>query len=156
MAEREAQVTGLANGQVRLRTDAAACRGCRIGCGGRCNVFRSDAAGEITLPLPAHAQLGIGDRVRLAVDEVALRRAAFAGYGLALLGLLAGAGAGFGLAAISGLPRDPMTLIGLVAGTVWMLRRSKRYVFEPRLEKLEHGPYEVEDLPQPLQSKPRP
>jgi positive regulator of sigma E activity len=156
MAEREAQVMAVTSGQVRLRTDAATCRGCRIGCGGRCNVFRSNEAGEITLPLPEHAHLGVGDHVRLAVDEVALRRAAFTGYGLALLGLLAGAGIGFGLAAISGLPRDPLTLIGLVAGTVWMLQRSKRHELQPHLEKLEDGPYPVQAPPQPLQSKPRP
>lgn len=156
MAERDARVTELAAGQLRLRTDAEACRDCRIGCGGRCNVFRSDEAGELTLPLPAHAHLGIGDRVRLSVDEVALRRAAFAGYGMALLGLLAGAGVGLGLAIMTGLPRDPMTLVGLAAGTVWMLRRSKRHVFQPRLEKLEDGPYPDHDIPPPLQSKPRP
>lgn len=156
MAEREAHVTATGPGEVRLRTDAAVCRGCRIGCGGRCNVFRSDEAGEITLPLPAQTQFEVGDHVRVSMDEVALRRAAFAGYGLALFGLLAGAGAGFGLAAVTGLPRDPLTLIGLAWGTVWMLRRSKRHVFQPRLEKLADGPYPTRDTPPPLQSKPRP
>lgn len=156
MAEREARIISVVRGQVRLRTDTAACQDCRIGCGGRCNVFRPDEAGEITLPLPAHAQFGTGDRVRIAVDEVALRKAAFAGYGLALMGLLAGALAGFVLALVTGLPRDPTTLVGLASGTVWMLRRSKRHVFQPRLEKLGEGPYPIHDTPPPLQSKPRP
>lgn len=141
MAERDARVTSVVSGQVSLQTDASTCRGCRIGCGGRCNVFRSDQAGAITLPLPLGAQLGVGDRVRLEVDEVALRRAAFAGYGLALVGLVAGAAIGFGVAELAGLPRDPLTLLGLSAGTVWMLHRSKRHDFAPHLEKLEDDPY---------------
>lgn len=156
MAERDARVTGIAQDNVRLRPDSAACRGCRIGCGGRCNVLRSDESGEITLPLPAGAHLEVGDQVRLAVDELALRRAAFAGYGLALAGLVLGAGLGFGLSLLTGLPRDPSTLLGLLAGTVWMLRRSKRHDFQPRLEKLEANPYPIDDTPPPLQSKPRP
>ena len=156
MAERDARVTSVAGGEVGLQMDAGTCRGCRIGCGGRCNVFRADDAGVITLPLPAGAQLGVGDRVRLAVDELALRRAAFAGYGMALAGLRAGAALGYGVATWAGLPRDPLTLLGLASGTVWMLRRSKRHVFAPRLEKLGDGPHPAPDTPQPLQSTPRP
>jgi positive regulator of sigma E activity len=141
VADRDAVVLAVDADAVTLRPDAAACSGCRIGCAGRCNVFRSDAAGEITLPSRDLPQLAAGDRVRLHVDELALRRAAFAGYGLALFGLLAGALAGWSLALLLGLPRDPLTLAGLVAGTVWMLRRSKRHEFRPRLEKLPRGPY---------------
>lgn len=143
VAQRDAIVVSIDAGQLTLSSPDGRCEGCRIGCGGRCNVFRPGDGGVITVPRPAAMQLGLvpGDRVRLSVDEEALRRAAFAGYGLACIGLVAGAALGYGLALGLGVPRDPATLMGLAAGTVWALARSKRHVFAPRLEKLPPDPY---------------
>lgn len=125
---------------VRFRMEPGACSGCRIGCAGRCNVFAADGELEITLPRPAGMQLGVGDPVLLRIDEEALRRSAFAGYGLALAGLVGGAVLGVLVSTATGLARDPATLAGLVAGTVWMLRRSKRHRLQPHIEKLAAAP----------------
>lgn len=126
MADRPAVVVAASPGGLRLRPLEAACRACTLGCGGRCDLFRADLAGELHLPPLPGLELHAGDRVLLSLDEAALRRAAVAGYGRALLGLLLGTAAGFGLAEALGLPRDPLTLLGLVAGTYAGLRGSKR------------------------------
>jgi hypothetical protein len=74
-----------------------------------------------------------GQRLRLCLDDASLRRAAWRGYGLAWLGLLAGAALGFGLGQLWGRYVDALTLVGLVAGTFAAVQSSKRHLPEPRL-----------------------
>jgi positive regulator of sigma E activity len=133
VAEREAIVVACAAGELHLQPLAGPCSGCSTGCGGRCDLFRADLAGELRLPEPPGLRLRPGDRVLLSLDDDALRRAAFAGYGHALAGLLLGAVAGHGLALAGGWPHDPLTLAGIVAGTWVALRRARRMVPVPRL-----------------------
>lgn len=133
MAERDAVVTGLDVAGVHLRSLGSACTGCETGCGGRCALFQ-DASTELVVPAPEDIRLAAGDRVRVCLDDRQLRRSAYAAYGLALVGLLAGASAGYGLARLAGLAADPLTLVGLVLGTWLAVRHSKRAVPVLRLE----------------------
>lgn len=133
MAEREAIVVARTAGELRLKPAAGPCSGCSTGCGGRCDLFRADLAGELQMPEPPGLRLRPGDRVLLSLDDDALRRAAFAGYGRALAGLLLGAGTGHALALVAGWPGDASTLAGIVLGTWLALWRSKRVVPMPRL-----------------------
>lgn len=140
MAEREAVVVAVERDGLRLRPAPQACSGCDSGCGGRCDLFRTDLSGELRLPAPRGQSFASGDRVLLSLDDAQLRRAAFAGYGRALAGLVLGAGAGHGLAIATGWPADPLTLAGLVGGTCIALLRSKRVALEPRLRLVPSGP----------------
>lgn len=137
MAEREGIIVAIDALEVRLRPAAAVCAGCSIGCGGKCNVFQSDTSGDITLARRDDSRLQVGDRVRVHIDELALRRAAFAGYGIALLGLVLGAAAGYATALWLDISRDPATLLGLIGGTVLALRYSKHHRIDPMIEPLE-------------------
>ena len=124
MAEREAEVLGRAGGRISLRLLGSACAGCVGGCGGRCNLFAGDGDGVFEIDAPA-TSLRSGERVRLALDDAALRRAAWRGYGRVLLGLLAGAAAGQGLGLWLGMHADALSLAGLVLGTFLAARFSK-------------------------------
>lgn len=139
MAERPAVVVAATAIELRLRPLESSCRECTLGCGGRCDLFKADRAGDLSLPPPTDLSLRPGDRVLLHLDEAALRRAAIAGYGRALLGLVLGATAGFGLSEALDLARDPATLIGLVAGTFAGVRGSKRAEPVPSI-RLESAP----------------
>ena len=132
MAERDAEVLGCADGRVSLRLLGSACEGCVGGCGGRCNLFAGDGQGIVELDIPG-AHHPVGERVRLALDDAALRRAAWRGYGRALLGLLAGAALGHALGRWLGGPADLLALAGLVLGTFLAARLSKPRLPEPRL-----------------------
>jgi hypothetical protein len=134
MAERDVEVCGSDGGQVRLRLLGSACEGCAGGCAGRCNLFATDGSGEFALPLPAGLPVVVGQRLRLFLDDASLRRAAWRGYGLAWLGLMAGAGLGFGLGQLWGRHADVLTLLGLLAGTFAAVLASKRHLPEPRLQ----------------------
>lgn len=124
MAEREAEVLGCADGRLSLRLLGSACEGCVGGCGGRCNLF-ADPAGVVELEVPADAVHPPGERLRLALDDEALRRAAWRGYGRVLLGLLAGAAVGHVLGRALGVYEDVLSLCGLVLGTFLAARLSK-------------------------------
>lgn len=141
MIERRARVLAVESGILILEPDAAPCLGCTIGCGGRCNLFTTAADGRMRLAVPPGMDLGPGDTVSLEVDEDRLRRAAWQGYGVALLALLAGAAAGYlcGSALPAwGLNIDPdiPTLIGMGAGLTWALARTRRGEFAPRVRPL--------------------
>ena len=105
MAERQARIVAIAPQGVRLRLLGSRCTPCENGCGGRCNLFVGDAEGELELPgeKPA-APLQVGDLVVLSLDDVALRRSAWAGYGRAWIGLLLGALLGYALGRGSAWP----------------------------------------------------
>lgn len=127
------EVCGGDAGQLRVRLLGSACDGCSGGCAGRCSLFPTNPSGEFTLPAPAGPALAEGQRLRLCLDDVALRRAAWRGYGVAWLGLMAGAGLGFGVGQLWGRHVDLLTLLGLVAGTFAAALSSKRHLPEPRL-----------------------
>ncbi|MDY0022036.1 SoxR reducing system RseC family protein [Arenimonas caeni] len=125
MAEREAVVVSCAGGRLGLRLLGSACDGCVGGCGGRCNLFAGDGQGVVELEVPADARHPPGQRLRVAMDDAALRRAAWRGYGRVLLGLLAGAAAGQALGLWLGRHADALSLAGLVLGTFLVARFSK-------------------------------
>lgn len=128
---RFARVAALAPGVVELELEAGACAGCAGGCGGRCNLFESAVA-----PLRLPHDTGLvqpGQRVCLSLSRRMLRRAAFRGYGLALLGMLAGAGLGALLARVLDLPGDPLVALGLFAGLLGAVRASARCAINPTL-----------------------
>lgn len=139
MAERDVEILAVAPGGLRIRLLGTACDGCSGGCGGRCNLFASDAAGELTLPLPLAAGVRAGQRMRLVLDDRRLRAAAWRGYGRAWLGLVLGAAAGR-LAGIAWPGHvDLLTLAGLVSGTFLAVSFSKRHLPEPRLQAMADG-----------------
>lgn len=124
MAEREAEVLRCADGRLSLRLLGSACEGCVGGCGGRCNLFAGND-GVVELDVPSDAVHPRGQRLRLAMDDAALRRAAWRGYGRVLVGLLAGAAAGQGVGRALGIDADACSLAGLVLGTFLAARFSK-------------------------------
>lgn len=139
MIERIAEVVGEAEGRWQLRPDSAACSGCDSGCGGRCRLFVGGSDGQLSVPVPLHPDLRKGQRIALRLEEDALSRAAWQGYGRVLLGLLGGALLGAGLADWL-FPegwRDSLTLIGLLAGTFLAALLSKRHVVVPSLHPLD-------------------
>lgn len=124
MAERRASVVGVVADAVTLRAEGA-CSDCG-GCGGRCSLFPDDTAGLLVLPLSrfGHAPRP-GDALLLQVPEGWLARTAARGYGLPLLGLLAGGAAGHGTCALLQLPVDAGALAGAVLGTLAAFTLSK-------------------------------
>jgi len=134
VAERQARIVAIAPQGVRLRLLGSRCTPCENGCGGRCNLFVGDAEGELELPgeKPA-APLQVGDLVVLSLDDVALRRSAWAGYGRAWIGLLLGALLGYALGRGLGMAVDIFTCAGLVAGTSAAIFSSKPTLAQPRL-----------------------
>ncbi|MBW8368545.1 MAG: SoxR reducing system RseC family protein [Arenimonas sp.] len=133
MAERDVEVCGSAAGRLRLRLLGSACDGCSGGCAGRCSLFATNASGEFEMPAPVHLPVSIGQPLRLCLDDASLRRAAWRGYGMAWLGLLLGAGLGFGAGLLWGRHADLLTLLGLVGGTFAAVRSSKACLPEPQL-----------------------
>lgn len=136
MAEREVEVAAVGQ-PLRLRLLGTQCDGCAGGCAGRCNLFATTAAGEFEFEATPDFIVAPGQRLRLALDDAALRRAAWAGYGRALLGLLLGAGAGYlaggWLAPAWPAAPDALTLVGLLSGTFLAVFLSKRHLPPPRL-----------------------
>lgn len=133
MAEREARVLGQSAGRLRLELLGSACEGCAGGCGGRCNVFAGDAPARFEMDLPGPSRFVPGQPVRLRLDDAALRRAAWRGYGWALLGLVAGAAVGQLLGRALGLVPDLPTLIGLLLGTFLAAAISKPRLPQPEV-----------------------
>lgn len=118
MQRRAAVVLDRAQGRVRLRYSAR-CSGCG-GCGGRCQVFAEDADAVVELSDPG-LDLVPGQAVELELPSAMLLRQAAWGYGLPLLGLLAGASllTAFGNAAAA---------IGAVLGISLAVAYSRRAV----------------------------
>lgn len=141
MIERIAEVIGQREGQVQLRVESAACRGCESGCGGRCQFL--PIASDGVLWLRHSGASACGQRVALGIDDAALARAAWRGYGHALAGLLAGAtlGAGVGSWLLPESWRDAATLLGLLAGTFLAARLSKRHRIAPQLRWIAPAPH---------------
>ncbi|WP_374603666.1 SoxR reducing system RseC family protein [Arenimonas sp.] len=132
MAEREAEVVGASDRRLSLRLLGSACHGCAGGCGGRCSLFAGDGGGDFELEVDDVAGFPPGRRLRLRLDDQALRQAAWRGYGRVLAGLLAGAALGQGLGLAWGRHADLLTLLGLLSGTLLVARFSK-----PRLPRPE-------------------
>lgn len=139
MIERIAEVVGESDGRWLLRPESAACNGCESGCGGRCRLFVGSNDGRISVSAPLHPDLCPGQRVALRIDEDALARGAWRGYGLALLGLLGGAalGAGLGGWLLAESWRDVATLFGGLTGTFLAALFSKRHVMAASLHPLD-------------------
>ncbi|MBW8311371.1 MAG: SoxR reducing system RseC family protein [Rhizobium sp.] len=135
MAEREAEVRSRRGDELGLALLGSACEGCAGGCRGRCNLFATGQDGVFHLVVPHAADYAPGQRLRLSLDDEALRRAAWRGYGVALLGLLLGAAAGHGLGRALDGPADLFALIGLALGTFLAARFSKPTLPEPRVER---------------------
>lgn len=147
MAERLARVLRVHADTLSLVTDEAPCQGCSIGCRGRCNLFAPDADGRFELDGVNPGGFRVGDRVRIELDDLALRWAAYRGYGLALLGLLVGAGLGYGLAAalFAAMPdsmamnpgHDGPTLVGMLAGLFGALRLNRSWQVRPSVVRID-------------------
>ncbi|MFY2764520.1 SoxR reducing system RseC family protein [Arenimonas sp. MALMAid1274] len=141
MAERQVLVQAVTPEGLRLRLLGSACAGCQGGCGGRCSLFATGADGDLLLPCPPGAVPRVGDQLRLRIDDVQLRRSAWRGYGLAWLGLVAGAAVGHGFGLLWPAASNLLTLAGLAAGTFLAVLSSKRHLPEPSLVPgTEHSP----------------
>lgn len=133
MAERAARISEVFGGRATLRLLGARCVDCSAGCGGRCDLFSSDDAGTLSIPATGLCDEDVGREVMLRLDDAALRRAAWSGYGLALAGLLLGAVAGAGLGLGFPALQDVLTLAGLLAGTFIAIAIQKPRIPEPQL-----------------------
>lgn len=126
VAERAVEVVSIESGMVSLRA-LGACTDCS-GCGGCCNLFRplSDD-GALRLPRALFPQAPqAGQRWRVAVEENELLQQSLRGYGAALAGLLLGAAGGHAGAIALGIAPDVPTALAALAGTLSMIRLSKR------------------------------
>jgi len=133
MAERRVEVVACDGSRLRVRLLGTACGDCD-GCGGRCTLFATDDAGELTLPQPPTRPLRTGQHARLVLDDARLRAAAWRGYGVAWLGLLLGASGGRAVAWLAAPTHaDVITFAGLLSGTFLAVAFSKRHVAEPQL-----------------------
>ncbi|MFT3806583.1 SoxR reducing system RseC family protein [Arenimonas sp.] len=133
MAERAARIADVAAGRASLHLLGERCAGCSAGCGGRCNVFAADEAGYLSMPSQWLSPADVGRDVVLRLDDDALRRAAWSGYGRALLGLLCGASVGALLGTGFPVAQDPLTLAGLLAGTFVAVTFQNPRLPEPQL-----------------------
>lgn len=130
---RQAQVKAVSSDAVVLQLLGSACSGCNDGCGGRCNVFARTQEAELKLPHDGQTSLSPGQKVTLTFSDRALRNAAYAGYGRALLAMLAGAISGHWLGIALDLPSDPMALMGLLVGVVLAAKRTGDSRINPTL-----------------------
>lgn len=125
VVERDVEIVDIGADSAGLRL-IGGCRGCG-GCAGRCGLLDAAESGLARLQLTAFPTSPLpGERWRLSLDESSLREAAAWGYGLPLIGMLAGALLGWllGLALDSSV--NVTTLLGAIAGTSLALRQSKR------------------------------
>lgn len=136
MAERDAEVIGVQGRRLSLRLLGSACDGCAGGCGGRCSLFAGAGRDGFELDVDDSAAFEPGRRLRLRLDDQALRQAAWRGYGRVLLGLLAGAVLGQLLGLAWGRHADVLTLLGLLSGTLLAARFSKPRLPEPEILSL--------------------
>lgn len=109
----------------------AACSGCQGACEGRCSPFaRPGETWDLACDPDAWR---VGQRVRVGIEDSALRSLALRGYGAALAGLVLGALAGHGIGLAWGRHGDALVAAGLLLGTLLALPASKRATPEPRL-----------------------
>jgi positive regulator of sigma E activity len=132
--QRHAQVLSVSAQSVTVRLQDGPCTGCATGCGGRCDLFRSNHQKQLTLA--TGVAVVPGQQVVLIVSDEQLRRAALKGYGHALLGMLSGAAVGAMLARCLGFASDPMVLIGLVLGVAASLWFTRLLAVNPVLTPL--------------------
>lgn len=139
MVERLAIVRAVHGDRVELEA-IGACRGCA--CAGSCVL--APRASAASLPVAWFARPPRpGERVRLSLDDAALRRAAVALYGRLLAGLTLGALAGAALAALASPARAPnewVVAAGAGCGILlawWRSQRSARAP-APHIESLQH------------------
>lgn len=126
MAERRAAVAALEPGFALLAPEGA-CSDCE-GCGGRCNLF-AGIGGEPHIRVPLERfrhRPEVGQQVSLELPEAWLRNSALAGYGLPLLGLLAGCGLGVAVAQAAGADPNGPSLAGAALGLLAGVRGSRR------------------------------
>ncbi|KFL37589.1 SoxR reducing system RseC family protein [Arenimonas donghaensis] len=133
MAERDAEVLGVRGKRLSLRLLGSACDGCAGGCGGRCSLFAGAGDHGFELDVEDAGDFPPGRRLRLRIDDQALRRAAWRGYGRVLLGLLAGALLGHAVGLAVGGYANVLTLAGLLTGTLLAARVSKPHLPEPEI-----------------------
>lgn len=128
--ERAAVVRAIDGDCVRLAL-AASCDNCS-GCGGRCGLIGALGAELVELP---RAQFDRsprpGDAVRIYLPDAALLARAKLGYGLPLLGLLAGAALGQATGSWLNAPTDLGAVLGALAGTLSGIAASKRATLPP-------------------------
>lgn len=131
VAERLVEVISIERDMISLRP-LGACSDCS-GCGGRCNLFRpisGDGAsddGVLRLPRALFPRAPrAGQRWRLALADNELLHQSLRGYGAALAGLLLGAASGHAGAIAIGTASDGPTALAALAGTLLMIRLSKR------------------------------
>lgn len=126
VAERLVEVTSVESDMISLRS-LGACSDC-FGCGGRCNLFPTTSDNgalcvpRALFPRAPHA----GQRWRLALSDNELLQQSLRGYGAALAGLLLGAASGHAGAIAFGIGSDGPTALAALAGTLLMIRLSKR------------------------------
>lgn len=133
MAERDVEVVGASGRRLSLRLLGSACDGCAGGCGGRCSLFVGTGDQGFELEVDGAGGFPPGQRLRLRIDDQALRQAAWRGYGRVLLGLLAGALSGHVLGLALGQYGNVLTLAGLLSGTLLAARFSKPRLPEPQI-----------------------
>ncbi len=125
MAERRAVIDAIDGDIVRLRA-LERCSDCG-GCGGRCDLFRSPSGNEFTLDRDSFdADPVPGQSVVMLLSDRWLRQSAWQVYGLATLGLLAGAALGWLIGHLLGIGVDLPTVVGAALGTLWAIRGSKQ------------------------------
>jgi sigma-E factor negative regulatory protein RseC len=128
--ERAAVVQAVDGAVVRLAL-APACDNCG-GCGGRCGLLGPLGGDSVELP---QAQFDLtpraGDAVRIYLPDAALLARARIGYGLPLLGLLAGAALGQLSGSALNAPADLLAVFGALAGTYAGVFASKRATLPP-------------------------
>lgn len=150
MAERDAEVLAVQGRRLSLRLLGSACDGCAGGCGGRCSLFVSAAGDGFELEVRDASSFPPGQRLRLRLDDAALRQAAWRGYGRALLGLLAGTVLGHFVGLALGHYGNVLTLAGLLSGTLLAVRFSKPRLPEPEIIPAgTHAPFVAQGSPQP-------
>lgn len=116
-----------------VRMDETGCGRCHEqgGCGGN-NLGKMFCSTPRTFRLLNPGRAAIGDRVRVAVADGAVRRSAFYAYGLPLLALFAGA---IGGAALAGEPGAIFgALGGLLAAWIGLRRAQLRGTPDQRFE----------------------
>ena len=132
--QRYAQVLSVSEQSVTVRLEDGPCTGCATGCGGRCDLFRSNHQKQLTLA--TGVAVVPGQQVVLIVSDEQLRRAALQGYGRSLLGMLCGAAAGAAMARWLGIAPDPLVLIGLLSGVAASLWFTRLLAVNPLLTPL--------------------
>ena len=136
MSEVGAVVSAVDGQHAWVEIDQAGCGRCHEpgGCGGQ-KITQVFCSGPKRYRVPNHSQLQPGDRVRLGIPQMVLRRSATLAYVLPVLALLLGAGIGMEVAADLGAIAG--AAIGLLAAWLYLRFHSRSQLAhatsEPRL-----------------------